>query len=112
MRSFAVVFVGALLLSAACGDDEDASRGEDAGAGRNAEAGAGRGGRGGAAGSGGRGGAQAEPPSGTLLALTYNVAGLPEGLSQSMPMRNTPIIGPLLNDYDLVFLQESWQTPD
>lgn len=52
------------------------------------------------------------PPSGSLLALTYNVAGLPEGLSQSMPARNTPLIGPLLNRYDLVFLQESWQTPD
>jgi hypothetical protein len=50
-------------------------------------------------------------PSGSFLALTYNVAGLPEGLSQSMPLTYTPLIGPLLNGYDLVFLQESWQTP-
>jgi hypothetical protein len=50
--------------------------------------------------------------SGSFQALTYNVAGLPEGLSQSMPERNTPLIGPLLNAYDLVLLQESWQTPD
>jgi endonuclease/exonuclease/phosphatase family metal-dependent hydrolase len=51
-------------------------------------------------------------PGGTFVALTYNVAGLPEGLSSSDPERNTPLIGPLLNDYDLVFLQESWQTPE
>ncbi|HMI90181.1 MAG TPA: endonuclease/exonuclease/phosphatase family protein [Polyangiales bacterium] len=53
-----------------------------------------------------------ELASGSFLALTYNVAGLPEGLSSSMPARFTPMIGPLLNGYDLVFLQESWQTPD
>jgi exonuclease III len=59
--------------------------------------------------------AGANPPmerTGTFTALTYNVAGLPEGLSQSMPLTFTPLIGPLLNDYDLVFLQETWQTPD
>jgi endonuclease/exonuclease/phosphatase family metal-dependent hydrolase len=50
--------------------------------------------------------------SGELLALSYNVAGLPAGLSSSMPELFTPLIGPLLNDYDLVLLQESWQTPD
>jgi hypothetical protein len=53
-----------------------------------------------------------EVQSGELVALTYNVAGLPEGLSQSMPLTYTPLIAPLLNNYDLVFLQESWQTPD
>jgi endonuclease/exonuclease/phosphatase family metal-dependent hydrolase len=53
-----------------------------------------------------------EGESGEFVALTYNVAGLPEGLSGSMPLTYTPIIGPLLNGYDLVFLQESWQTPD
>jgi len=51
-------------------------------------------------------------PSGTLLALTYNVAGLPQGLSSSNPQRFMPLIGPRLNRYDLVLLQESWQTPD
>jgi hypothetical protein len=50
--------------------------------------------------------------SASFVALTYNVAGLPQTLSQSMPLENTPLIGPLLNDYELVFLQESWQTPD
>src|SRR4051812_30398967 len=55
---------------------------------------------------------ESDVQSGELVALTYNVAGLPEGLSQSMPLEYTPLIAPLLNDYDLVFLQESWQTPD
>jgi endonuclease/exonuclease/phosphatase family metal-dependent hydrolase len=54
------------------------------------------------------------PPltSGDFLALAYNVAGLPEGLSGSHPETNTPLISPLLNGYDLVVVQESWQTPD
>jgi hypothetical protein len=47
-----------------------------------------------------------------LLALTYNVAGLPEGISGSHPATNTPLISPRLNAYDLVVVQESWQTPD
>jgi hypothetical protein len=50
--------------------------------------------------------------SGSFTTLSYNVAGLPEGLSSSMPARFTPMIGPLLNDYELVLLQESWQTPE
>jgi hypothetical protein len=54
------------------------------------------------------------PPqtSGEFLALTYNVAGLPEGISGSHPATNTPLISPLLNAYDLVVVQESWETPD
>lgn len=50
--------------------------------------------------------------SGSFLALTYNVAGLPELLSRSEPSVYTPIIGAHLNGYDLVLLQETWQTPD
>lgn len=50
--------------------------------------------------------------SGEFLALSYNVAGLPEGLSGSSPATNTPLISPLLNGYDLVLVQEDWQTPD
>jgi endonuclease/exonuclease/phosphatase family metal-dependent hydrolase len=60
------------------------------------------------------GGAPAAAPtlaSGTVLALTYNVAGLPEGFSRSQPERFTPLIGKQLDRYDLVLLQESWQTP-
>jgi len=50
--------------------------------------------------------------SGRFLALTYNVAGLPELLSRSQPSLYSPMIGKRLNGYDLVLLQESWQTPD
>lgn len=50
----------------------------------------------------------AEPRAGSFLALSYNVAGLPEPLSGSEPATNSPLISPLLNDYDLVLLQEDW----
>lgn len=40
--------------------------------------------------------------------LSYNVAGLPEGISGSSPAANAPIISPLLNDYDVVLLQEDF----
>lgn len=51
-------------------------------------------------------------PAGQFRALTYNVAGLPAGLSGSEPDVNTELISPLLNDYDLVLVQESWVNPD
>lgn len=50
--------------------------------------------------------------SGEIVALSYNVAGLPELLSGSRPAEFTPQIGPLLNDYELVLLQETWRTPE
>ena len=46
--------------------------------------------------------------SGQLKLLTYNVAGLPQGLSSSDPARNTPLISPKLNDYHLVLVQEDF----
>ena len=46
--------------------------------------------------------------SGTLRALTYNVAGLPQFVSQANPQRNTPLISPLLNAYELVLVQEDF----
>ena len=49
---------------------------------------------------------------GEINALTYNVAGLPDILSGSNPEANTDLIGPLLNDFDLVLVQESWKSPD
>ena len=55
---------------------------------------------------------QSAASSGSLLALTYNVAGLPEGISGSHPAVNTALIAPRLNAYDLVLMQETWQTPD
>jgi hypothetical protein len=50
---------------------------------------------------------------GEFLALTYNVAGLPEAFTSSPnPEARMPIIGQLLNDYDLTLLQEDWETPE
>lgn len=43
-----------------------------------------------------------------LTVLTYNVAGLPEGVSGSHPETNHPQISPLLNAYDLVLVQEDF----
>lgn len=45
---------------------------------------------------------------GELWLLTYNVAGLPEPLSQSTPEANHPLIAPLLDRYDLVLVQEDF----
>jgi hypothetical protein len=53
-----------------------------------------------------------DQPSGRFSALTYNVAGLPAGLSGSEPDVNTELISPLLNPYDLVLVQESWINPE
>jgi hypothetical protein len=55
--------------------------------------------------------AKKKKSSGTFLALTYNVAGLPQNISGSDPETNSPLISPLLNDYDLVLLQEDWADP-
>lgn len=49
---------------------------------------------------------------GEVNALTYNVAGLPDVLSGSNPERNTDLIGPRLNDFDLVLMQETWKSPN
>ncbi len=46
--------------------------------------------------------------SGTIRALTYNVAGLPQGISSSNPVTNTPQISPLLDAYELVLVQEDF----
>ncbi len=47
-------------------------------------------------------------PSGVLQVLTYNVAGLPQGISSSNPATNTSQISPKLNAYDLVLVQEDF----
>ncbi|MFC4252791.1 endonuclease/exonuclease/phosphatase family protein [Sinimarinibacterium flocculans] len=51
--------------------------------------------------------------SGTFLAVTYNVAGLPLPgvITGEDPAANAPLISPLLNTYDLVLLQEDWGDP-
>lgn len=47
-------------------------------------------------------------PSGTFDVLTYNVAGLPEGLSSGNPSVNTPLISPRLGAYELVDVQRDF----
>ena len=51
---------------------------------------------------------ESPPTSGTFDILTYNVAGLPQGLSGSNPETNIPIISPLLNEYELALIQEDF----
>ncbi|MEU1850654.1 jacalin-like lectin [Streptomyces sp. NPDC019990] len=46
--------------------------------------------------------------SGSFNVLTYNVAGLPEGLSSGSPAKNTPLISPRLGAYDIVNVQEDF----
>jgi hypothetical protein len=48
------------------------------------------------------------PTSGDLVVLTYNVAGLPEGLSSGTPEVHMPMISPLLGTYDLALVQEDF----
>lgn len=46
--------------------------------------------------------------------LSYNVAGLPQEVSQETPEEHIPLMSPLLNDYDIVLTQEDfdWWVPD
>ena len=48
---------------------------------------------------------------GAFELVTYNVAGLPEGISQSHPLTNLPLIGGLLNKYDIALVQEDFAYP-
>jgi hypothetical protein len=53
-----------------------------------------------------------EEASGEFTTLSYNVAGLPQEVSQVNPEKHIPLISPLLNDYDIVLTQEDfdwWQ---
>jgi len=49
-----------------------------------------------------------QPATGTFSVLTYNVAGLPEGISGSQPEVYMVQISPLLNGYDLALVQEDF----
>ncbi len=50
--------------------------------------------------------------NGEFSLLTYNVAGLSDWISKSTPSVNTPIIGKLINAYDLVLVQEDFEYHD
>ncbi|MDT7782084.1 MAG: hypothetical protein QOF58_503 [Pseudonocardiales bacterium] len=45
---------------------------------------------------------------GSFEVLSYNVAGLPEGLSSGHPAVNTPLISPRLAPYDIINVQEDF----
>lgn len=51
---------------------------------------------------------EVQPGDLNVSILTYNVAGLPAGISSSEPGINTPLISPLLNAYDIVLVQEDF----
>jgi hypothetical protein len=53
-----------------------------------------------------------EPKQGTFTAITYNIAGLPEPVSGSHPLTNTPFISTRLNAYDIVNVQEDFNYHD
>lgn len=56
--------------------------------------------------------ALAAPAAPTQFELvTYNVAGLPEGISRSRPLANLPLIGELLSRYDIAVVQEDFAYP-
>jgi len=49
------------------------------------------------------------PPSAQVSMLSYNVAGLPQGLNDDQfPEQNIPQVSPKLNAYDLVVVQEDF----
>lgn len=52
--------------------------------------------------------APAAVTTGSFRLLTYNVAGLPDGISMSHPSVNMPLIGKLLGDYDVALVQEDF----
>ncbi len=49
---------------------------------------------------------------GQISVVTYNVAGLPDGLSNVTPTRNLPVIGGLLNKFDVALVQEDFAYPE
>lgn len=52
------------------------------------------------------------PSNGRFEIVTYNVAGLPEGLSNVHPVANLPLIGGMLNKFDVALLQEDFAYPE
>lgn len=52
------------------------------------------------------------PKNGRFEIITYNVAGLPEGLSKTRPVANLPVIGGRLNRFDLALVQEDFAYPE
>jgi endonuclease/exonuclease/phosphatase family metal-dependent hydrolase len=58
------------------------------------------------------GGPKTSATTQSLSVLTYNVAGLPEGISASHPTRNLPLIAARLHEFDVVLVQEDFAYPE
>ncbi|GID30432.1 jacalin-like lectin [Paractinoplanes brasiliensis] len=52
--------------------------------------------------------AAASATTGSFSVLSYNIAGLPEGLSSGSPKANTPVIAQRIRPYDVVHVQEDF----
>jgi len=50
--------------------------------------------------------------NGRFDVVTYNVAGLPEGISNVHPVANLPLIGAKLNGFDVALVQEDFAYPE
>lgn len=76
------------ILATACSDDDDGSATGDT--------------------------ASGDEQAGEILLLSYNVAGLPEEVSDENPAENIPKISPRLEPYDVVLTQEDfdWWQPE
>jgi hypothetical protein len=55
---------------------------------------------------------EAAPRQGQLNVVTYNVAGLPRGLSNVYAQVNLPIIGSLVSKFDLALVQQDFAYPE
>jgi endonuclease/exonuclease/phosphatase family metal-dependent hydrolase len=53
-----------------------------------------------------------DPRDGRFEIVTYNVAGLPEGLSNVHPTESLPLVGALLNKFDVALVQEDFAYPE
>ena len=97
----------AALVAAGCGGDD---AGSAASTSDGSSTSGGSGGSSTSAGGSTSGESESEgaPLEGSIAVLTYNVAGLPQGISGSNPEVNTPLISPLLNQHELVLVQEDF----
>jgi hypothetical protein len=86
-----VSVVGALLLAGCSGDDAENGASEAGSDGSTPEA-----------------GQAAAIEAGSFSLLSYNVAGLPQEVSDEQPTAHIPLISPLLEDYDVVLTQEDF----
>jgi hypothetical protein len=114
MRRYLIVGLFVALAASGCGDASSTDPSTDAGGGIDGDASglvdAGGADAGGAdAGLVDAGGVDAGGEDfGIIRVLTYNVAGLPVGISGGNPLVNTPLISPLLNLYNLALVQEDF----